>query len=265
MNELKIADGTIAYTKIDGDPALPHLVFLHEGLGCTAMWGDFPQRLCEASGCPGLVYDRLGYGRSSALPPPWSADYLQTAATRDLPQVVDCLLPAEASLIVFGHSDGGSIALIYGAMRPERLLGIVTEAAHVFVEKVTLAAIRDAVAAYDSGKLSNLARYHGAKTEQVFRGWSDTWLDPRFATWNIEALLPRIEVPLLAMQGEHDRYGTALQLQSITGRSAGPAKAALLPGCGHTPHKEAPEAVLSVTVDFIRSATKRTPLDRRAV
>ncbi len=265
MNELKIADGTIAYLSIDGEPALPHLVFLHEGLGSTAMWGDFPQRLCAASGCPGIAYDRLGYGRSSALPPPWSAHYLHAAATRDLPQVVEGLLPGGASHIVFGHSDGGSIALLYGATRPEGLLGIVTEAAHVFAEDVTLAAIRAAVVAYESGKLANLARYHGTKTEDVFRGWSGAWLDPGFAAWSIEALLPRIEVPLLVMQGEDDRYGTPRQLHSIARQTAGPATAALLPGCGHTPHKECPDAVLSATVDFIRSVIKRTPLDRAAV
>ncbi len=265
MDELEISGGTIAYLKIDGDPALPHLIFLHEGLGCTALWGDFPRRLCESIGCPGLVYDRLGYGLSSALPPPRPIDYLHTAALRDLPQVIEGLLPANAPHIVFGHSDGGSIALIYGATRPRQLRGIVTEAAHAFVEEITLAGIREAVAAYQDGKLAGLARYHGAKTEDVFRGWSETWLDPRFASWNIEALLPRIEVPLLVIQGEDDQYGTARQVHSIARKSAGPAKEALLPGCGHTPHRECPQVVLSATVDFVRSLAAGTPLDCTAV
>jgi len=39
------------------------LVFLHEGLGCIEMWRDFPQKLCDATRCAGIVYDRTGYGR----------------------------------------------------------------------------------------------------------------------------------------------------------------------------------------------------------
>jgi pimeloyl-ACP methyl ester carboxylesterase len=261
MNDLEIADGTIAYTMIEGDPMLPYLVFLHEGLGCTAMWGDFPRRLCKATACPGLIYDRLGYGCSSPRPRPWRTDYLRTAALRDLPPVLDRLLPSDAPFILFGHSDGGSIALIHGAARPQRLRGIVTEAAHVFVEDVTLEGIRDAVAAYEAGKMAGLALYHGANTEDVFRGWSETWLDPQFAFWNIEALLPSIGVPLLVVQGEDAQYGTVRQVRSIARHCGALAREALLPGCGHTPHKECADAVLAAAVEFIRAvASEMDPL-----
>ena len=265
MENIETADGTIAYTTIEGDPVLPHLVFLHEGLGCTAMWGDFPRRLCQSTACPGLVYDRLGYGNSSVKPRPWRADYMHTAASGELPQVLDRLLPRQALFILFGHSDGGSIALIHGATRPRRLRGILTEAAHVFVEDLTLEGIRDAVAAYETGKLASLARYHGAKTDDVFRGWSETWLDPRFASWNIEAMLPSITVPLLVVQGEDDKYGTANQVRSIARHCTGPAIEAMLPGCGHTPHKECADAVLSAATDFIRSLANPPHLDRTPV
>lgn len=264
---LRIEEATLAYALIRGDAALPHLVFLHEGLGCTAMWGDFPERLCRATGCPGLVYDRAGYGQSSPLPAGtrWDTGYLHRSAQRELPQVMALLVPPSAPYILVGHSDGGSIALIHGAERNPRLRGIVTIAAHVFVEAVTLAGIRDALAAWHAGKLAGLARYHGEKTADVFRLWSDAWLDPTFASWNIEALLPRIDVPLLVMQGQDDQYGTARQVHSIARHSGGPAKEALLPGCGHTPHKECPEAVLSASAEFIRSLATRMPLDRTAV
>ena len=46
----------------------PLMVFLHEGLGSISMWRDFPQRVCEAAGCRGLVYSRPGYGRSTPRP-----------------------------------------------------------------------------------------------------------------------------------------------------------------------------------------------------
>ncbi len=61
------SDYSLHYELIAGPPARPCLVFLHEGLGSVGQWRDFPQRLCAATGCPGLVYDRLGHGRSSPL------------------------------------------------------------------------------------------------------------------------------------------------------------------------------------------------------
>lgn len=253
MNTLEIADGTIAYIDIAGDSALPCLVFLHEGLGCAAMWGHVPRQLCEATGCRGLVFDRRGYGQSSSAPGAWRPGYLHAAATHELPQVLERLVPADVRYLLVGHSDGGSIALIHGADRPPGLAGIVTIAAHVFVEAVTLAGIRDAVAAYDAGKLAGLARYHGSKTDDVFRGWSGAWLAPAFASWNIEALLPHIEVPTLALQGANDQYGTARQIDAIAQGVGGRAQAALLPDCAHAPHKECPDALLAAAAGFVRA------------
>lgn len=261
MNTLEIEETTIAYSVIPGNPASPYLVFLHEGLGCVAMWGEFPRRLCEATGCPGLVYDRAGYGRSSPLPAgtQWDTAYLHAAALRELPQVLERLVPPHASVILVGHSDGGSIALIYGAERDKRLRGIVTIAAHVFVETVTLAGIRDAVAAYRAGKLAGLARYHGEKTADVFRLWSDAWLHPAFESWNIEALLPGIDVPILAAQGVDDQYGTPRQVHAIAKGAGGPVEEALLPACAHAPHKECPDALLRAAAGFVRTVAIDLP------
>eukprot|EP01034_Spumella_vulgaris_P041994 gene41994-52054_t len=157
-----------------GAASQPVLVFLHEGLGCAAMWKDFPARLCAQTGCQGLVFDRLGYGQSSPLRTGRSVHYLHRYALEELPQVL-ALLDGRP-YVVLGHSDGGSIALIHAADQPSGLLGVVTEAAHVFVEEVTLAGIREARAAYGAGKLRGLSRYHGDKTDQIFGAWADTWL-----------------------------------------------------------------------------------------
>lgn len=249
---LQLAPGRNLYyeTIVAADPARPCLVFLHEGLGCSAMWGEFPRQLCAATGCPGLVYDRLGYGLSSPLSARRDARYLHDYALDELPAVLAHLLPGRDYLVV-GHSDGGSIGLIHAATRPPRLRGLITEAAHVFVEPETLAGIRAAVAAYAAGKLRGLARFHGERTDDVFRAWHGIWLDDAFCDWNIAALLPAVDVPLLAIQGCDDQYGSPAQVAAIVaGRPQ--RRPALLADCAHVPHREQADAVLALMCDFVR-------------
>ncbi|MCE3261416.1 MAG: alpha/beta hydrolase [Pseudoduganella sp.] len=237
------------YALIEGDPRKPLLVFLHEGLGCGAMWKGFPQHLCAATGCAGLVYDRLGYGLSSPATAPRSIHYLHEFALIELPAVLRRLAPGREHIVV-GHSDGGSIALIYAAGRPLGLRAAVTVAAHVFVEEMTLEGIHSALGAHGASKLRALARYHGDKAGQVFSSWADTWLAPSFRHWNIEYLLPAIDCPLLAMQGSDDQYGSIAQLESIARGTPG-AHQLLLPGCGHNPHIEQPDATVQAMAAFI--------------
>lgn len=240
---------TLHYERIDGDADRPCLVFLHEGLGCTALWKNFPAQLCAATGCPGLIYDRQGYGLSSPLGAKRSVHYLHRAALDELPALLARLLPDRDYLLI-GHSDGGSIALLHGAERSPRLRGIITEAAHVSVEPESLAGIRLADQAYATGKLGALQKYHGDKTEAIFRAWADTWLAPWYKTWNIEYALASIRCPVLAMQGEGDEYGTPDQVDRIV-RQCLDARAAMIADCGHTPHHEQRDAVLGAMRDFI--------------
>jgi pimeloyl-ACP methyl ester carboxylesterase len=249
MLDLKSGE-QIYYELIKGAAELPCLVFLHEGLGCASMWKSFPAMLCEASGCPGLVYDRLGYGKSAPLQAKRQIRYLHDYALRELPQVLALTIPAR-DYVLIGHSDGGSIALIHAAQQPVRLRGIITEAAHVFVEAVTLEGIRGADAAFDAGKLGALGKYHGAKTEVIFKAWSETWLGSGFTFWNIESLLPSIACPALIVQGANDQYGTEAQVDAIVSRASNAHKA-MLAQCAHAPHREAPQAVLALMAGFVR-------------
>lgn len=228
------------------------LVFLHEGLGCISMWRDFPAALCEVTGCRGLIYDRWGYGESDPLTAagPRELRYLHEEALDSLPEVLKQCDIDDAILI--GHSDGGSISLIFSAAYPDRVSGIITEAAHVFVEKVTLASIREAVGVFEKTNLKEkLVKYHGDNTETMFRGWADTWLHPEFRNWNIEDFLPKIVTPLLVLQGGNDEYGTPAQVEAIVSQVAGPVKSWLIPHCGHIPHHEARDAVLKEMKHFI--------------
>ena len=229
----------------------PWLVFLHEGLGSVGQWRDFPTAICEITGLPALVYDRWGYGGAETCPESGNVAYLHEEALVSLPMVLDHFGVDRA--VGIGHSDGGSIILMFAASYPERVAGIITEAAHVFVEDVTLAGIREAVAAYETTDLKmRLARYHGDKTELVFRRWSETWLSPAFRTWNIEEYLPRVRCPVLAIQGADDPYGTPAQVEAIVRQVSGRKEGLIIPGCGHIPHFQARETVLKAMTDFIK-------------
>lgn len=233
-------------------PAGPMLIFLHEGLGSIAQWKDFPAQLCRLSNLPGLVYERWGFGNAEPLCGPRQPDYLLTEARDVLPDVLQNS-GVRAPPLLIGHSDGGSIALLFAAAFPAGVRAVITEAAHVFVEDITLEGIRKAKALYQSTDLrERLARFHGAdKVDSMFSGWCDTWLRPDFRDWNMAAELPRISCPLLALQGADDEYGTPAQLQAIAAGVSGPVETVLIADCGHVPHHQARERVLAAMTRFI--------------
>jgi pimeloyl-ACP methyl ester carboxylesterase len=235
----------------------PALVFLHEGLGSIGQWRDFPLAVCAGAGLPGLVYERRGHGKSDPLDGPRSRNYLHEEALDVLPAVLD--QSGISAAILIGHSDGGSMALLFAAEYPGRVLGIVTEAAHVFVEDVTLEGIRKAVALYGTTNLkTHLQKYHGEKTDGLFHAWADTWLAPSFRDWNIESCLPRVRCPLLVIQGRDDEYGTPAQVEAIVKQAGGPARPLIIPNCGHIPHHQAKEQVLAAVVPFVSAVTLKS-------
>jgi len=252
MSYLTINGGVkISYELLDGDSGQPCLVFLHEGLGCVEMWKEYPEQLCTVTGCSGLLYDRRGYGRSSALTEERDIRYLHDYALIELPQVIESLIP-QRDYVLVGHSDGASIALIYGAKSCPRLKGLVLEAPHVFVEDRTVRGIELADEKYDRNGPGRLRKYHGDNTHAVFKSWSATWLSGWFRAWNIEAVLPSVTCPILLIQGENDKYGTVEQVDAIT-RQVGSNKVVshLLKGCGHTPHREQPEMLMAFVKRFM--------------
>lgn len=228
----------------------PSVVLLHDSLGCVETWRDFPRALAERVALDAVVYDRQGYGRSSPFgQEPRTLQYLEEEA-RVLRDLLDRL--EIASAILFGHSDGGSIALLAAAMEPNRIAAVVTEGAHVFVEEVTLRGIRAARESLGTTDLAErLARYHGDKVAAIASAWIDTWLSPEFRSWNIERYLPDIRCPVLVIQGEQDEFGTIEQVNAIVRGVGARAKPLLIPGIGHTPHREAREAVLDAVATFL--------------
>jgi len=232
----------------DGDPARPAIVMLHEGLGSVSLWRDFPQRMCERTGCTIVAYSRYGYGRSDVLREQREPDYMQHEGEVVLPALL-AQLEIERP-ILFGHSDGASIALVCAGANPDAVRALILEAPHVFVEEISVRSIAEARTAYATTDLpAKLARHH-ADADATFAGWNDIWLDPRFRDWNIEAYAERVRCPVLLIQGEADEYGTTAQLDAIAGRVPR-AETLLVPGAGHSPHRDAPELVLDRIASFV--------------
>lgn len=228
------------------------LIFLHEGLGCVALWRDFPAAVAAETGCGALVYSRFGYGRSAPVALPRPLSYMHDEALEVLPQLLAALQIRNCILV--GHSDGGSIALIYaGGTAAEPLRGVVTLAAHIFCEPISVASIVAIQEPYERGDLrQKLARYHGENVDCAFWGWNRAWLDPKFLTdWNLTEFLPHIRVPVLAIQGKDDEYGTAAQIEAIAAEIPN-VQTLMLPNCGHTPQREQREATLEAITQFIR-------------
>ena len=226
----------------------PLVVFLHEGLGSVSMWRGFPAAFCDAHGVSGFVFSRYGYGRSTPKPPGehWPPDFMHQQAFEILPALF-----AEAGIErpwLFGHSDGGSIALLHASRFD--VAGVVAVAPHLFVEPVSIASIEQAKVAYETSDLrARLGRYHD-DPDSAFRGWNDAWLSPAFRDWNIEAEIGSIACPVLAVQGEDDEYGTMEQVRAIA-RRLPQAEPLVLPACGHSPHRDQPERLTREAGRFI--------------
>jgi pimeloyl-ACP methyl ester carboxylesterase len=225
------------------------IVLLHEGLGCIALWRDFPARLAAATGLGVFAYSRAGYGQSDSVELPRPLDYMTREASETLPALLDAI--GFRSGILLGHSDGASIAALYaGSVEDFRVRGLVLIAPHFFTEASGLAAIRAARQAYATGDLRwKLAKYH-RDVDAAFRGWNDAWLDPGFETWNIADAIDYWRIPTLAIQGDADPYGTLAQIREMETRAYSPVDVEILGGCKHSPHTERPEETLGVVANF---------------
>ena len=239
----------------------PLMVFLHEGLGSLSMWRDFPHRLCQALGWRGLVYSRPGYGQSTPRPADehWQPDFMHRQALDVLPALlvalgVDC---SQRPVWLFGHSDGGSIALLHAALRPAHTAGLVVLAPHILVEDISVASIEQARLAYLNTDVKQRLAKHHADPDSAFWGWNTVWLSAAFRSWNITAELAHIRCPVLAIQGLDDEYGTLAQIRGIQAQ-APHARLLELPDCGHSPHKDQPQAVLNAVVAMVAAGVVQT-------
>jgi len=238
----------------------PTIVMLHEGLGSVALWKHFPQHLAANTGCGVLAYSRYGHGSSDRLMEKRPVQFMHHEGEVVLPELLDKL--GIARPILLGHSDGGSIALIFAGKYPRRPRALILEAPHVFVEDLSVTSITQAKLNYQAtGLQRKLERYHD-HADATFWGWNDIWLDPQFRSWNIEEYLSAIRCPILCIQGEEDEYGTVRQLAAI--KAGAPAtEILLLKNCKHSPHRDQPEATLQRIVQFVADVQEETGVQRQ--
>lgn len=231
---------------------IPVLVFLHEGLGTSEQWKDFPAEIATAFHLPVLMYDRYGYGKSEVIHSDRAPDYMEDEARLFLPEVLKEMGISDKKLILFGHSDGGSIAAFFSSFFPQNVLAAIIEAPHFFIEDISIQGISAAINAYEHGILKNkLEKYHGAKTESMFKSWTGILLSEEMRSWNTEHLLEGIQCPVLAIQGTEDDFGTLRQIETIKSHARGNVELLVIEGCGHIPHYQARDVVVKAACDFI--------------
>ena len=247
-----LANGTALEWAVFGpdDPGVPVIVLLHEGLGCLALWRAFPDQLADYTGYRVFAFSRAGYGRSDAAPLPRPLDYMTREALDCLPDVLAAI--DAPGYVLLGHSDGASIAAIYaGSVADDRLRGVVLMAPHFFTEPMGLAEIAAARDMFETTTMkARMAKYH-ADPAATFRGWNEAWLDPGFKAWNIEAVIASFRVPVLALQGREDQYGTLAQIEVVRRKSPAEVELVVIDDCRHSPHFDQPEAILEAISAFL--------------
>jgi pimeloyl-ACP methyl ester carboxylesterase len=253
---LTIGSSDLEYRMIGPSPEdAPTIVMLHEGLGSAGLWGDFPEKLQAATAAGVLLYSRAGYGASTPVKLPRPLDYMHIEALDVLPRLLDQIGFRRGLLL--GHSDGASIAAIYaGAHQDHRVQGIAMIAPHFVVEDISVTSIAQIKTAFETTDLrAKLARWH-SDVDNAFYGWNRVWLDPKFRDWDISEYLAYIRVPVAILQGVDDQYGTMRQVEIAQEECYCPVDVTVIPGAGHSPHREAPGATLDAISEFANAVLR---------
>lgn len=230
----------------------PPIVLIHDSLGCTELWRDFPAELAEATSRTVIAYDRLGFGKSAARQGLPSREFIQEEADVYVPALLQGL--GVSDFVAFGHSVGGAMALALAARRPNQCEAVITEAAQAFIEPRTLAGIEAAKRSFrHPEQFAKLVKLHGAKAQWVLDAWTEVWLSPEFTGWSLAPYLGDVHCPALVIHGGRDEFGSEASPRRVFEGVRGPARLELFPECGHVPHREARDPVLRVTAEFLES------------
>lgn len=227
---------------------LPPVLLFHDSLGCSDLWRDFPAALAKRSGRKIISYDRLGFGRSASRSDTLPFDFIAAEAREIVPVI--CRAFGIKKFVACGHSVGGAMAIETAAYWRDDCAAAITVSAQAFVENKTAEGIRAAQAVFAAPEsFARLEKYHAAKTRWVLDAWTNTWLSPAFADWNLDNALAVLTCPVLAIHGGADEYGGTAHAERIAGVSG---EVLILPAAGHFPHREEPERILDTITKFLK-------------
>lgn len=248
---LEVSGGTVfVRTWRPAEAAQAPIVLLHDSLGSVGLWRDFLEALAVATGRTVIVYDRLGFGRSSIRTAPAVPEFVDEEARTCLPALVKSL--GLCPYVLWGHSVGGGIALASASVAGNRCLAVVTESAQAFVEERTLSAIQAAQQDFeDEAHFARLSKWHGERARWVLEAWTGVWLSPRFRAWSLAPCLGQVTCPVLAIHGDADEFGSGEFPRRIAQGVGGPARMEILQACGHVPHRDKQAEVLALVCSFL--------------
>jgi len=233
------------------DAAQPAIVMMHGGLDCTGTWKDLPKAIAAATGLAVLSYDRYGYGRSEPLASMRGREYRHEEAGQACADLLGHFGIRRA--VLFGHSDGGAIAVLAAARHPSAVQGVCVCAPTVAIDLRMVQAMQEAGAAFERGDLrARLARHHGENTEAMFRSWYGAWCDPGAVQWSMAEEIAAVKCPVSALFGRDDEYGWRASAGALFEHGTMALELIALPGVGHHPHQRARSETLNMLQGLLR-------------
>jgi pimeloyl-ACP methyl ester carboxylesterase len=239
------------------------VVLIHGGFGDRRMWDDQFRPLAREFRV--VRYDHRGFGRSA---PP---DTAYSAAT-DLLQLLDHLGMQQAHVV--GNSLGGSLAIAFALLHPERVrsLTVVASAADGYeFPQADIDSFMVVMQAMQEGReeeglrrwLANpmlaVANTDPAVRERVHRmvrenaaiwtmpAWPEERLDPPASR-----RLGELKVPTLIVIGDRDA-ATVRSFADSTARAIPGARRVVMEGTGHLPQMEKPQEFNRILLEFLRA------------
>ncbi|MGH9144836.1 MAG: alpha/beta fold hydrolase [Vicinamibacterales bacterium] len=222
------------------------IVILHGGWGYEIY--PFDRQIAALAGEYRIVIpDRTGYGGSGRIARQ-ETDFHERAAAETW-GVIDALHLDRPML--WGHSDGAVIAFLMGLSRPDRLSGVIVEAAHLLRSKPSSRGFFEMMMHDPDGLgqhvTDTLAHDHGDGWRDLIRTNGDAWLriaaDPAATAPDLYGgRLGELRLPVLVIHGARDPRTEAGELHALraalTGRPDTLRRFIVLPASGHSPHSE---------------------------
>jgi pimeloyl-ACP methyl ester carboxylesterase len=242
------------------------VVFVHGHLASSATWEDVLRP--AAAGHPAIAVDLPGSGASDR---PWPYDYSVGGQARRLDAYLAVRGIARAVLV--GNSLGGAAVMALAAERPDRVAALVLVAPatpHAPIAlpfrvmrrrplgEIALALANRPMAAY------GLRHYlYGDPSRVTAHVVDDAWRPLAVPGTRRAALAAirtdpapfvgiedRIHQPTLIVWGTRDRLLPPAEAERLRARIPG-SRVVLLPGAGHLPQREQPEAFARAVAEFV--------------